>query len=865
MAEGYTVNEAAEVLGVPQSRVWELIARGVLAGSREGDEGMRVFLQPQAESVGVQRAEAGTGTDAAAFASSPFRELLSEFRNLTERYGQALLALGESRGEVASLRNRVELLEVRMDLRLPSSVSSVSSAPSEPIAAAWLPAAAVETDADTGESAAPAAAESDVDIEQAVAATNLELGERTRRRARVTRPGKAHIAEALARADDPTTALPGAEPESEPEPEPAAVAAVFDDSFTLDQPIATDLIEASVQVEVEEAPVPEVVEPPYQGRYATTFDEPDWISEAELDGSYWRTQSEAEPEPEPPVAQPEPEAWIEEPRAPEEAAPQPDSSMQEQVASEAAGEPESDAPAESPSEEWRAVEVAETEPTRSDIEVPAFTGEAASADEEPGEEAPQAEPEGEAAPEPSVEEDAPRTYESSSAAAELQTTAADDGEIESEVLEEPPSRGWPAADVAELEPAWPDFEAPVLDGEAASADEALGEDAPPVEAEVGEAPEPSVEEPVTDEAAAEEDALPADESAPTEAEPQATAADDGESEDEMAAEREPWVAAEASADEEETEDVEADTAHASEALFEANAAGEAGAVEPEAEPSWPKDPRLSVLGAWDEDLAHATDSSPATRIADSPEQPPAIASREHPEEEELMWLGLDYPASDYAAELELPTAGWRPAAPADTPPADLATPASVSPPAEPTARQPLDQGGMDAIRALLAARGPAGEAGDDSARDDAADASDASVKAMVASWVPHDALEPDATDATAEAPRSYPGAFARRRLTLPGSRELDDSLAALGVTSEASDATEAPDAPAALAVEWAKRRLGEAAADKPDEAARRAPFTDRPAFSAEVQPIQDPDPEWLRGRRDPAARAFRRLRRLFPS
>ena len=100
MAEGYTVNEAAEVLGVPQSRVWELIARGVLAGSREGDEGMRVFLQPQAESVGVQRAEAGTGTDAAAFASSPFRELLSEFRNLTERYGQALLALGESRGEV---------------------------------------------------------------------------------------------------------------------------------------------------------------------------------------------------------------------------------------------------------------------------------------------------------------------------------------------------------------------------------------------------------------------------------------------------------------------------------------------------------------------------------------------------------------------------------------------------------------------------------------------------------------------------------------------------------------------------------------------------------------------------------------------
>jgi hypothetical protein len=51
--------------------------------------------------------------------ASPFRELLTEFRNLTERYGQALLALGEARGEVAGLRTRVELLEARLDLRLP--------------------------------------------------------------------------------------------------------------------------------------------------------------------------------------------------------------------------------------------------------------------------------------------------------------------------------------------------------------------------------------------------------------------------------------------------------------------------------------------------------------------------------------------------------------------------------------------------------------------------------------------------------------------------------------------------------------------------------------------------------------------------
>ena len=63
------------------------------------------------------------------FEASPFRELLTEFRNLTERYGQALLALGEARGEVAALRTRVELLEARVDLRLPSSPPFVQWSP----------------------------------------------------------------------------------------------------------------------------------------------------------------------------------------------------------------------------------------------------------------------------------------------------------------------------------------------------------------------------------------------------------------------------------------------------------------------------------------------------------------------------------------------------------------------------------------------------------------------------------------------------------------------------------------------------------------------------------------------------------------
>ena len=45
--DGYSVKEAATVLGVPKRRVWELIARGVLSGAPEGDGGMRVFLQPR--------------------------------------------------------------------------------------------------------------------------------------------------------------------------------------------------------------------------------------------------------------------------------------------------------------------------------------------------------------------------------------------------------------------------------------------------------------------------------------------------------------------------------------------------------------------------------------------------------------------------------------------------------------------------------------------------------------------------------------------------------------------------------------------------------------------------------------------------
>jgi hypothetical protein len=134
--EGYSVTEAASILGVPTERVWELLARGVLAGTPEGESGMRVFLQPRPApeprpmdipppTNGGHREPAGE--------LSPFRELLTEFRNLTERYGQALLALGEARGEVAALRSRVDLLEARMDLRLPVGPPAPAAAPSWPL------------------------------------------------------------------------------------------------------------------------------------------------------------------------------------------------------------------------------------------------------------------------------------------------------------------------------------------------------------------------------------------------------------------------------------------------------------------------------------------------------------------------------------------------------------------------------------------------------------------------------------------------------------------------------------------------------------------------------------------------------------
>ncbi len=180
---GYSVTEAASVLGVPTERVWELLARGVLVGEPEGESGMRVFLQPRpapAPDLPVDEPARPNGPEREL---SPFRELLTEFRSLTERYGQALLALGESRGEVASLRSRVDLLEARIDLRLPMGQPTVAPWPTQPL-----------PDASAGSGS------------HAEAGVEHEDEDTHRRRRRGARRATESFAEALARAEDPSLA-----------------------------------------------------------------------------------------------------------------------------------------------------------------------------------------------------------------------------------------------------------------------------------------------------------------------------------------------------------------------------------------------------------------------------------------------------------------------------------------------------------------------------------------------------------------------------------------------------------------------------------------------------------------------------------
>jgi hypothetical protein len=347
--DGYSVQEAASVLGVAEGRVWELLARGVLLGTPDGDS-MRVFLKAQPgpiASAGTHdeppRTNGNGGSQRTAGEASAFRELLTEFRNLTERYGQALLALGEARGEVAGLRSRVDQLEARLDLRLPPPIDA------PPVA--W--------DSLTVRASAP---EPSPAVPPPAAPRGPVRRTSRKRKARSPREAVAGFAEALARAQDPNAAdLGEARAETEPiseeiaEPTTATVAPPQEEAPEAPEVVAELAAEvAGEEVPAEEpvsegpaaeasAPDPvatadasaEEVEPP---TYSAVVVEPDWFADgdfawldaAELEGSAQAelaaaTYDEAQPEPERTAEEFGTQPELQEPQVPTEPARAPSS------------------------------------------------------------------------------------------------------------------------------------------------------------------------------------------------------------------------------------------------------------------------------------------------------------------------------------------------------------------------------------------------------------------------------------------------------------------------------------------------------------------------------------------------------------
>ena len=340
MMDGYSVPETASVLGVPEGKVWELLARGVLSGAPEGD-GMRVFLKENPtpmSSRGDRFASSPPNGSASAVAdATPFRELLTEFRNLTERYGQALLALGEARGEVAGLRSRVDLLEARLDLRLPGP--------------GIVPPVAWERPAPHDEMAKPEREpESPQDVLKASAPVEAPIKRATpRRRSRTARSAVAGFADALARAQDPTTAeMPSvADVANHLAPEEAPGVQETDaiapaDAVGVSAEDAGGASEGLEQI-ADESSAPAVTEEsgdapaaPVSPLYSTDVIEPDWFADgdfawldaAEIEAQVAATSSSSKPEPAPqafePEREPAPQAFEPEPEpAPQAFEPEP--------------------------------------------------------------------------------------------------------------------------------------------------------------------------------------------------------------------------------------------------------------------------------------------------------------------------------------------------------------------------------------------------------------------------------------------------------------------------------------------------------------------------------------------------------------
>ena len=506
--EGYSVTEAASVLGVPTERVWELLARGVLSGASDGESGMRVFLQPRPapQLVDEPRASNGHGSARGTEAeASPFRELLTEFRGLTERYGQALLALGEARGEVASLRSRVDVLEARMDLRLPFS-SPMTAEPARRATDRRRPGPADAVEHET--------------MPEHEAAVEVEPDEeRSPRRRRTRAHFSDEFADALARAEDPSPAVLRDAPEAEkavaddhergesgaeaeaadwalPRELPAAEAIAVAESAPEPKPEAEWAREPGpdIAVELEARAVVETPAGPEPARAhelgpegelraeALPRAEQEPVLEAQPEPVL---EAEVEPEPEPAVleAQPEPvlEAEVEPEPEPAVLEAQPELVLEAEVEPEPEPEPVLEAAAE-PEPEPMLEAVSEPEPVLEAVPEPEPVLEAVPEPEpepvpepvldvEPElEPAPVLEPELELEPvleaEPAREPEA--EPESPPVAAEEAVLAADVVEREA-VAEDEPAADFPAESAAEIESepaAQPDFEPRAADGAA---------------------------------------------------------------------------------------------------------------------------------------------------------------------------------------------------------------------------------------------------------------------------------------------------------------------------------------------------------------------------------------------------------------
>ena len=838
MIEGYSVDEAASVLGVPRGRVWELLARGILAGTPEDGGGMRVFLQgrPMEPIVGrppESRPGEPAGRPAGAngnggehgqpgFEASPFRELLTEFRNLTERYGQALLALGEARGEVASLRTRVELLEARIDLRLPPAPPLVQwSPPPQPIPqqpealrdrmadALREPTAEVAADqsqagdepeaaADDLEGSSLAAsiseeATSGVDealappivVEQAPAEAPVATPPRPRRRRQSARSATKGFSEALARAQDPTLSqLPGGQETQVASNELRE--RIRRESPTGETPDAADAFadEAEQAMGLGEIAAP-----------AEEIELDALLADDQLGGGVQEATAIDE-------AILEPVEFLEEEPVPELAAMDQEQQPAAEAVVSAEGEPISEEEVE-PIEQAKAAAIPEgvaiaIEPAQATVEP--------EPDEAPADlralEPIATDHEQETAPSEPIEQTvtpAPAAY--SHEWDEPDWIAEEDvdwsaGE-ESEALREPvamgesPEIGWDELPAATTE-------APLEQTEHEGSEEDPGSGHAPQDLGSAEAAEPEPSEPLVDAADVESAPSPVAEASPT----------------------------------------------------------QAIAVERLESPSRPPNP-----------------AEPTDARADRPPNPGGMTAQSS--EEELMWLGDEFRAGP---------AAW--SAPGRT----TTIPRPQAPPAEPTvsaaedealARLAVERGWDDeelhAIRSLLAqpVRASVDDQEDQTRLDALAPAppqvlprvpeaprqtEETTIKeaeddaARSTEVVEAEAREEEAFD-WEQGPSAWnPPPKAAASLELPGAAELDQAMAAFEVGAWSKE-TATHDDP----------RPGDESALRDDAArAEQPPPARQPVSSVDPAEPSVGDADWLRGRRGPAASAYRRLRRLFP-